>query len=94
MFKKLSLEEVKLTIVTLQFIDRSFTYPRGITENVLKKVDKFIFLTDFVALDMEEDQEIPLILGRQFLATRRVLIDVQRGQLPLRVNDKEVMFNI
>lgn len=93
-FKKLGLGEVKPTTVTLQLADRSLTYPRGIVEDVLVKVDKFIFPADFVVLDMEEDQEIPLILGRPFLATGRALIDVQGGQLTLRVNDKEVMFNI
>ncbi|XP_031270043.1 uncharacterized protein LOC116128461 [Pistacia vera] len=34
-----------------------------IIEDVLVKVDKFIFLVDFFVLDMEEDKEIPLILG-------------------------------
>ncbi|XP_022889504.1 uncharacterized protein LOC111405046 [Olea europaea var. sylvestris] len=93
-FKKLGLGEVKPTTVTLQLADRSLTYPRGIIEDVLVKVDKFIFPTDFVVLDMEEDQEIPLILGRPFLATGRALIDVQGGQLTLRVNEEEVRFNI
>ena len=65
--------------------DRSLTYPRGVVEDVLVKVDKFIFPADFVVLDMEEDQEIPLILGRPFLATGRTLIDVQCGELTLRV---------
>ena len=51
--------------------DRSLTYPRGVIEDVLVKVDKFIFLVDFVVLDMEEDREIPLILGRPFLAIGR-----------------------
>lgn len=68
-FKKLGLEKVKSTRVTLQLADRSLTYPRGIIEDVLVKVDKFIFLADFVVLDTEEDQEIPLISGRPFLAT-------------------------
>ncbi|XP_022883717.1 uncharacterized protein LOC111400543 [Olea europaea var. sylvestris] len=76
-FKKLGLGEVKPTTVTLQLADRSLTYPRGIIEDVLVKVDKFIFLVDFVVLDMEEDQEFPLISGRPFLATGRALIDVQ-----------------
>ena len=61
---------------------------------MLVKVEKFIFHVDFVVLDMEEDQEIPLILGRPFLATGRVLIDVHGGQLTLRVNDEEVKFDI
>ena len=78
----------------MQLANRSIKYPRGIIEDVLVKVDKFIFFADFVVLDMEEDEEIPLILGQPFLATGRALIDVQKGELTLRVNKEEVMFNI
>ena len=45
-------------------------------EDVLAKVDKFIFPADFIVLDMEEDGEIPIILGRPFLATGIAMIDV------------------
>ena len=61
---------------------------------MLVKVDKFIFPVDFIVLDMEEDREIPIILGRPFLAIGRVMIDVQRGELKLRVQDDEVRFNV
>ena len=61
---------------------------------MLVKVDKFIFLAYFVVLDMEEDFEIPIILGCPFLATGKVIIDVQQGKLTLRVNDENVVFNI
>lgn len=50
-------------------------------EDVQVKVDKFIFLVNFIVLYMEEDREIPLILGRPFLATRKALIDVKEGNL-------------
>ncbi|KAL5555033.1 hypothetical protein UlMin_037269 [Ulmus minor] len=83
-FRKLGLGEVKPTSISLQLADRSVKYPRGVIEDVLIKVDKFIFPADFVVLDMEEDREIPLILGRPFLATGRTLIDVQQGKLILR----------
>ena len=63
-------------------------------EDVLVKVDKFIFPTDFIVLDMEEDKEIPIILGRPFLATGKAMIVVQRGELKLRVQDNEVKFNV
>ena len=63
-------------------------------EDVLVKVDKFIFPADFIVLDMEEDKEIPIILGRPFLTTGRVMIDVQRGEFKLRVQDDEVKFNV
>ncbi|KAL5555317.1 hypothetical protein UlMin_037553 [Ulmus minor] len=68
-FRKLGLGEVKPTTVTLQLADRSIKHPRGIIEDVLVNVDKFIFPADFIVLDMEEDREVPLILGRPFLAT-------------------------
>ena len=93
-FRKLGLGEVKPTTISLQMADRSLTFPREIIEDVLVKVDKFIFPVDFVVLDMEEDREIPLILGPPFLATGGALIDVHSGNLTLRVNDEEVRFNI
>jgi len=46
----------------------------GIIEDVLVKVDKFIYLTDFIVLDMKEDRDIPIILGRPFPATGRTLM--------------------
>lgn len=92
--KKLGEGEVKPTRMSLQLTDRSIKYPYGILEDVLVKIDKFIFPADFVILDMEEDVEIPLILGGPFLATGRALIDVQQGQLRLRVQDEEVIFNV
>ena len=63
-------------------------------EDVLVKVDKFIFPSDFIILDMEEDKEILIILGRPFLVTGRAMIDVQNGELKLRVQDDEVKFNV
>ena len=63
-------------------------------EDFLVKVDKFIFPADFIVLDMEEDKEIPIILGRPFLATAKAMIDMQRGEFKLRVHDDEVKFNV
>ena len=51
------------------------------------KVDKFIFPVDFIILDMQEDKEVPIILGPPFLTTRRAMIDVQKGELGLRVQE-------
>ena len=68
--------------------------PEGIIEDVLIKVGKFIFHEDFVVIDIEEDKQIPLLLGRPFLATRAALIDVKKRELTLRVGDEEVHFNL
>lgn len=82
--KKLGLGEVKPTMVSLFLVDRSIKHLRGILEDVLLKVDKFIFIIDFIMLDME-DHEILIILGRPFLAIRRTLIDIQKRKLTLQV---------
>ena len=93
-FRCLGLGKARPTTVTLQLADRSLKHPRGIIEDVLVKVDKFIFPADFIVLYMEEDKEIPIILGRPFLATGKAMIDVQRGELKLRVQEEEVKFNV
>ena len=93
-FKKLKLGEARPTTVTLQLVDRSLTHPRGIIENDLVRVDKFIFTIAFIILDMKEDKEVPIILGRPFLATGRALIDVQKGELRLRVQEEQVTFSV
>ena len=56
-FKSLGLGEARPTTVTLQLADRSLKHSRGVIEDVLVKVDKFIFPADFIVLDMEEDKE-------------------------------------
>ena len=66
----------------------------GVIEDVLVKVDKFMFLADFIVLDMEEDKQIHIILGRPFLATGRAMIDVQKGELKLRALRDEISFHV
>ncbi|KAA3453279.1 Transposon Ty3-I Gag-Pol polyprotein [Gossypium australe] len=94
MFKQLDLGEPTPTRMSIQLADRSIKYPRGVIEDVLVKIDKFIFPIDFVVLDMDEDINVPLILGRPFLATARAVIDVGDGKLALRIGDEEIIFQI
>lgn len=73
--------------------DRSIKRPVGILYDVSVKVDKFLLPYDFVILDNEVDVNVPIILGRPFLATVRALVDVERRDLWFRVNEEEVLFN-
>ncbi|XP_060960154.1 uncharacterized protein LOC133030995 [Cannabis sativa] len=82
------------TTVTLQLADRSMAHPEGKIEDVLVQVDKFIFPADFIILDYEEDREVPIILGRPFLATGRTLIDVEKGELTMRAQDEQATFKV
>ncbi|XP_031131727.1 uncharacterized protein LOC116033113 [Ipomoea triloba] len=94
LYRKLNLGTLKPTRMYIQLADRSTKYPRGIVEDILVRVDKFIFPVEFVILDMDPDVEIPLILGRPFLATARALIDVGEGKLVIRVGDESASFDV
>ncbi|KAG8498696.1 hypothetical protein CXB51_005123 [Gossypium anomalum] len=90
MFKQLGLGKPKQTRMSIQLADKTIRFPRGIIEDVLVKIDKFIFPVDFVVLDIDEDSDIPLILGRPFLATARTIIDVGTSESILRVGDDTI----
>ena len=92
--KRLSLGELTPTAMTLQMADRTLAHPEGILEDVLIKVGKFVFLMDFVVINIKEDKQISLLLGRPFLATRAALIDVKKRELTLKVGDETMHFNL
>ncbi|XP_070015466.1 uncharacterized protein LOC142174408 [Nicotiana tabacum] len=74
----------------LQIADCSIKRLVGIVDDMLVKVGKFLLPVDFVILDCVVDKEIPIILGRPFLATGRALMDSERNEIMFRVNDEEV----
>ena len=92
--KRLSLGELTPTTMTLQMENRTLAQLKGILEDVLIKVGNFIFPMDFVVIDIEEDKQVPLLLGRPFLATGATLIDMKKGELTLRVGDEAMHFNL
>ncbi|XP_022024553.1 uncharacterized protein LOC110924883 [Helianthus annuus] len=94
LYERLGLGELTPTRMSLSLADRSVKYPRGIVENLLVKVDRFVFTVDFVVLDMEADERVPIILGRPFLRTAKAIIDVFDGKISLRAGDEIVTFEI
>ncbi|XP_043811081.1 uncharacterized protein LOC122723329 [Manihot esculenta] len=88
---------LKQTGITLQLVDRSIVYPKGVLEDVLIQVEKLIFLADLFVLDMEDDSSsnsTDLLLGRPFLSTARTKIDVHEGTLTMEFDGQDVKFNI
>ena len=79
--------------MTLQRVNKTLVKPEGILEDVLIKVGKFIFTVDFVVINID-DKQVSLLLGRPFLATGAVLIDMKKGELTLRVGNEVVHFNL
>ena len=91
---RLSLGKLTPTAMTLQMVDKTMTQLEGVLEDVLMKMGKFIFPMDFVVMNMEEDTQVPLLLGRPFLATGAALIDVKKKELTLRVGEEAVHFKL
>nr|GEY71061.1 reverse transcriptase domain-containing protein [Tanacetum cinerariifolium] len=90
----LSLSKLTLTCMTLKLADRSVSKPIGIAKDVLVKVGVFHFPADFVVVDFEPDPRVSLILGRCFLKTGRALIDVNKAELTLRIENEAITYNL
>ncbi|GJT16842.1 retrovirus-related pol polyprotein from transposon TNT 1-94 [Tanacetum coccineum] len=91
-YTNLCLGELSHTRMTIKLADRTIKQPRGIASNVLLRIGKFIFPIDFFVLDIPEDGDIPLILGRPFLSTAHVKIDVHKRKVTLRVGEEKLVF--
>ncbi|KAL4373423.1 hypothetical protein AHAS_Ahas05G0080300 [Arachis hypogaea] len=92
--KKLQIKEAQPTRIVLQMADESLKHAHEIVENLLVKVEKFFLPADFIILDIGEDDNASIILGRPFLTTERALIDVEEGELVLRVHEEKLVFYV
>ncbi|KAK2410269.1 hypothetical protein QL285_045643 [Trifolium repens] len=72
----------------LVLANQSTIYSVGTVRDVLVKVKDLEFLVDFMILDIGEDDEHPVILGRPFLATCKALIERNLGEITLRSGGK------
>ncbi|XP_052297041.1 uncharacterized protein LOC127902243 [Citrus sinensis] len=97
-YLQLNLGELKSTSTTLLLADRSVKVPKGIVEDVLVQVDKFIYPVDFIVLETEpvvnNYKPIPVILGRPFLATANALINCRNGLMNLSFGNMTLELNV
>ncbi|KAL4363963.1 hypothetical protein GQ457_04G018220 [Hibiscus cannabinus] len=89
-FQKLGIREAKPTTVMLQLAYHSYVQPEGKIEDILVKVDKFIFPADFLILDCKADEYAPIILGRPFLSTSRAVIDFDNDEIIFKVENNRL----
>ncbi|GJX71345.1 DNA-directed DNA polymerase [Tanacetum coccineum] len=91
-YSNLGLGILSHTRLTIELADRTIKQPRGIAENMLVRIGKFIFPIDFIILDIPKDDDVPLILGRPFLSTAHSKIDVYKRKITLRVGEEKLVF--
>jgi len=80
--------------MTLQLADRSTIHPVGFIEDIPVKLGGIYIPADFVVVDIDEDFQIPIILGRPFLTTAGAIINVKIGKIVFHVSDERVEFEI
>ncbi|GKF13631.1 MAK10-like protein, partial [Tanacetum coccineum] len=74
-----------LNMYALADLDMSKKDPMGIVENILVKIDKFIFPSDFMVFDMLGDPNEAMILGIPFLANIHARINVSHREISLGI---------
>ncbi|GKA02669.1 putative ribonuclease H-like domain-containing protein [Tanacetum coccineum] len=77
-----------------EMVDMTKRVAIGIVENVLVKIDKFLFPSDFMVIDMLNTRNETMILGRPFLAIIYAEIDVFNKETSLGIGDDRVTFNM
>ncbi|GJT79359.1 ribonuclease H-like domain-containing protein [Tanacetum coccineum] len=91
-YTNLGLGILSHTRLTIELDDPTIKQPMGIAKNVLARIGKFIFPIDLIILDIPEDDDVPLILGRPFLSTAHSKIDVFKRKITLRVRVEKLVF--
>nr|GEY59850.1 hypothetical protein [Tanacetum cinerariifolium] len=94
LFKLLGHGNPKPVNMVIEMADRSMQSSKGIVKNVLVKINKFIFLVEFIILDIIEDDKVPIILRRRMLATAHARIDVFDKKISLEVGIEQITFDI
>ncbi|XP_071739745.1 uncharacterized protein [Rutidosis leptorrhynchoides] len=94
LYEQLGLGPLKPTRIRIRLANHSFHTTIGITEDILVSIDTLVFSIDFVIMEMKEDLQVPLILGRPFLTTADTIILVQCNQLNIGVGEERVTINI
>ena len=78
----------------LKLADRSIIQLVGFVEDIPIKIEGIYIPADFVVVDILEDSDVPIILGRPFLATARAIVDVKNGRIVFQVSDEIVGFEL
>ncbi|GJS82523.1 RNA-directed DNA polymerase, eukaryota, reverse transcriptase zinc-binding domain protein [Tanacetum coccineum] len=94
LFEHLKLADLKETSMEVEMADMTKKAPLGIMENILVKIDKFLFYSDFVVINMLEGLNETMLLDRPFLATIHAQIDVLRREILLGIGEYKVKFDM
>jgi hypothetical protein len=93
-FDRIGVGELVSSRIFLQLTDRSVKYLLRQVEDLSLQVEKFYIPIDFVVIEMDENPDTPLILGRPFLNTVGTQIDVMGGKLTFEIRKEKIEFDM
>jgi len=94
LFKRIGIGELKPSEMTLKLVDRSTIQVVGFVEDIPVKIEGIYIPADFVVVVIPKDHDVPIILGRHFLATARAIVDVKNGRIVFQVSNEMVGFEL
>ncbi|GJW72680.1 reverse transcriptase domain-containing protein [Tanacetum coccineum] len=92
-YNKLTDERPAKLTIRLSLASHSYIYPLGITEDVLMDVDGYVYLMDFMILDIKEDEKGPFILGTPFFTTANAVIKFDKEMTSLKSGKSKISFH-
>ena len=90
--KKLGIEELTPTNLEVGMEDGSSSAAEGIARNIAVQIDRHFIWDDFLVVNMIEDEDVPIILGRTFLATVKAAIDLKEGRMTFYIAGEELEY--
>lgn len=84
----------KLTNMSMQLVDRLVKYPIRVLKDASIKVGYLYIPIDFIIMDIKEESQVSIIVGRPFLYKVGTIVDVKRSTLSMEVGDKKIEFII
>ncbi|GJT50514.1 MAK10-like protein [Tanacetum coccineum] len=94
LFKKLNIRLLEKTDHILKLADGTKSYPVGIVKDVEVRIGKLKLLNDFYVIDIKKDPEIPLLVGRGFLATANAVIDCRKAKIAIEEGITRSVFGV
>jgi hypothetical protein len=89
LYKRLNLNKLVPTEVSLEMADKFTAILIGICEDVPISIANVLIPTDFVILEMPEDENLSIILGRPFLNTAGAVINCIESKVTFNIKGKE-----
>jgi hypothetical protein len=98
LYMQLGIGGIKPTKLTVLLAYNSIRHPQGIVEDILVDVNGVEVATDFIVMDVKEEssheQDWKLLLGRSFMATANMKINVVKRKLSIQVLNKSVELQV